>query len=83
MTGGPTTSNSGMASTFAPERCGGPVQVNRMKNVISILTSGTEIGLISVTSSNGAGFARIHIRDITSTTAEPSGSVLQCSVQHL
>jgi hypothetical protein len=50
---------------------------------MEILTSGTEIGLISVTRSIGAGFARIHIRDITTVASEPSGSVLQCSVQHL
>jgi len=72
-----------MANAFAPERCATPVQVNRVKNVMEILTSGTEIGLISVTRSIGAGFARIHIRDITTVASEPSGSVLQCSVQHL
>jgi hypothetical protein len=54
-----------------------------MKNVIMILTGGTEIGLISVTRSNGAGFARIHTRDITSSAGIPHGSVLQCSVQDL
>jgi hypothetical protein len=54
-----------------------------MKNVTVVLTGGTRIGLISVTRSNGAGFADVHIRDITARPGEPPGSVLQCSVQHL
>jgi hypothetical protein len=54
-----------------------------MKNVTAVLTVISKIGLISVTRSNGAGFARIHIRDITPRSTEPSGSVLQCSVQDL
>jgi hypothetical protein len=54
-----------------------------MKNVTGILTDGTGIGLISVTRSSGAGFAHVHIRDITALPGEPPGSVLQCSVQHL
>jgi hypothetical protein len=54
-----------------------------VKNVTAVLAAGRKIGLISVTRSNGAGFAHIHIRDITSSPGEPTGSVLQCSVQDL
>jgi hypothetical protein len=59
-----------------------PVQVNAVKNVIRILTSGTEIGLISVTCWWGKDFARVHVCDITSDCLEFAVFVLQCSVQH-
>ena len=69
-------------SAFARARPARPVQVNGVKNVTEILFARLRIGLISVTSRNGEGFARIHICDITSRKGEPAGSVLQCSVQH-